>query len=61
MASPERTLLVTSTGRTLTTAEKMPLGDGRFDATACSTSRAGTAATSSRSTWTPRRATRAPS
>ena len=31
MTSPERTLLVTSTARTLTTAEKMPLGDGRFD------------------------------
>jgi indolepyruvate ferredoxin oxidoreductase beta subunit len=32
MTSPERTLLVTSTSRTLTTAEKIPLGDGRFDA-----------------------------
>ena len=31
MTSPERTLLVTSTSRTLTTAEKMVLGDGRFD------------------------------
>jgi indolepyruvate ferredoxin oxidoreductase beta subunit len=31
MTTPERTLLVTSTSRTLTTAEKMPLGDGRFD------------------------------
>ncbi|HSD77134.1 MAG TPA: indolepyruvate oxidoreductase subunit beta family protein, partial [Solirubrobacteraceae bacterium] len=31
MTSPERTLLVTSTSRTLTTAEKIPLGDGRFD------------------------------
>jgi len=31
MTSPERTLLVTSTSRTLTTAEKLPLGDGRFD------------------------------
>jgi indolepyruvate ferredoxin oxidoreductase beta subunit len=33
MTTPERTLLVTSTSRTLTTAEKMPLGDGRFDST----------------------------
>jgi indolepyruvate ferredoxin oxidoreductase beta subunit len=31
MTSPDRTLLVTSTSRTLTTAEKMPLADGRFD------------------------------
>jgi indolepyruvate ferredoxin oxidoreductase beta subunit len=31
MVSPDRTLLVTSTSRTLTTAEKMSLGDGRFD------------------------------
>jgi len=31
MTTPERTLLVTSTSRTLTTAEKMSLGDGRFD------------------------------
>jgi indolepyruvate ferredoxin oxidoreductase beta subunit len=31
MARADRTLLITSTGRTLTTAEKMPLGDGRFD------------------------------
>jgi len=31
MTSPERTLLVTSTARTLTTAEKIPLGDGRYD------------------------------
>ena len=31
MTTPERTLLVTSTSRTLTTAEKMPLGDGRVD------------------------------
>ena len=29
--SPDRTLLITSTSRTLTTAEKMALGDGRFD------------------------------
>ena len=29
--SPDRTTLVTSTSRTLTTAEKMALGDGRFD------------------------------
>jgi indolepyruvate ferredoxin oxidoreductase beta subunit len=32
MTTPERTLVVTSTARTLTTAEKIPLGDGRFDA-----------------------------
>ncbi len=32
MVSPERTLLLTSTARTLTTAEKLALGDGRFDA-----------------------------
>jgi indolepyruvate ferredoxin oxidoreductase, beta subunit len=31
MVSSDRTMLVTSTSRTLTTAEKMPLGDGRFD------------------------------
>jgi indolepyruvate ferredoxin oxidoreductase, beta subunit len=31
MVSPERTVLVTSVSRTLTTAEKMALGDGRFD------------------------------
>ncbi len=31
MVSRDRTLLLTSTARTLTTAEKMPLGDGRFD------------------------------
>jgi len=31
MVSADRTLLVTSTSRTLTTAEKMQLGDGRFD------------------------------
>ena len=31
MVSADRTLLVTSTSRTLTTAEKMALGDGRFD------------------------------
>ncbi len=31
MASAARTTLVTSTGRTLTTAEKIALGDGRFD------------------------------
>jgi indolepyruvate ferredoxin oxidoreductase, beta subunit len=29
--SPDRTTLVTSTSRTLTTAEKIALGDGRFD------------------------------
>jgi indolepyruvate ferredoxin oxidoreductase beta subunit len=32
MTDPQRTLLVTSTARTLTTAEKLPLGDGRLDA-----------------------------
>jgi indolepyruvate ferredoxin oxidoreductase beta subunit len=31
MVSPERTVLVTSLSRTLTTVEKMALGDGRFD------------------------------
>jgi indolepyruvate ferredoxin oxidoreductase beta subunit len=31
IVSPDRTLLVTSSSRVLTTAEKMPLGDGRFD------------------------------
>jgi indolepyruvate ferredoxin oxidoreductase, beta subunit len=31
MTSPDRTLLITSTSRTLTTAEKMSLGDGRAD------------------------------
>ena len=31
MVSADRTMLVTSTSRTLTTAEKMSLGDGRFD------------------------------
>jgi indolepyruvate ferredoxin oxidoreductase beta subunit len=31
MTGPDRTLLITSTSRTLTTAEKMSLGDGRFD------------------------------
>ncbi|MCC6195008.1 MAG: indolepyruvate oxidoreductase subunit beta family protein [Burkholderiales bacterium] len=31
MASRERTTVVTSTSRTLTTAEKMVMGDGRFD------------------------------
>jgi len=31
MVSADRTFLVTSVSRTLTTAEKMPLGDGRFD------------------------------
>ncbi len=31
MVSAERTTLITSVSRTLTTAEKMPLGDGRFD------------------------------
>jgi indolepyruvate ferredoxin oxidoreductase, beta subunit len=29
--SPKRTTLITSTSRVLTTAEKMPMGDGRFD------------------------------
>jgi indolepyruvate ferredoxin oxidoreductase beta subunit len=32
MGSPERTLVVTSSGRTLTTAERMQPGDGRTDA-----------------------------
>ncbi len=32
MVSPERTTLVASTARTLTTVEKMALGDGRLDA-----------------------------
>lgn len=31
MVSPDRTVLLTSSCRTLTTAEKMALGDGRFD------------------------------
>jgi len=31
MVSPDRTVLLTSTSRTLTTAEKVSLGDGRFD------------------------------
>jgi len=31
MSDPGRTMVVTSTSRTLTTAEKMALGDGRFD------------------------------
>ncbi len=31
MVSPDRTVLIASLGRTLTTAEKMPLDDGRFD------------------------------
>ncbi len=31
MVSADRTMLITSVSRTLTTAEKMPLGDGRFD------------------------------
>jgi len=31
MVSADRTFLVTSRSRTLTTTEKMPLGDGRFD------------------------------
>ncbi len=31
MASPERTLVLSSSSRTLTTAERMPLGDGRAD------------------------------
>ena len=32
MVSAERTMLVTSTSRTLTTVEKMAMGDGRIDA-----------------------------
>jgi len=31
MVSPDRTILLTSTSRTLTTAEKLSLGDGRFE------------------------------
>src|SRR6185369_6864807 len=31
MSSPERTLVITSSGRALTTQERMPLGDGRAD------------------------------
>jgi indolepyruvate ferredoxin oxidoreductase, beta subunit len=31
MSSPERTLVITSSGRTLTTQERMQLGDGRSD------------------------------
>ncbi len=31
MSSPERTLVITSSGRTLTTQERMQLGDGRTD------------------------------
>jgi indolepyruvate ferredoxin oxidoreductase, beta subunit len=34
MASPERTLVITSTARLLTTLERMPLGDGRVDSAA---------------------------
>jgi indolepyruvate ferredoxin oxidoreductase, beta subunit len=34
MVSADRTLLITSVSRTLTTTEKMPLGDGRFDSAA---------------------------
>lgn len=33
MSSPERTLVITSSSRTLTTQERMQLGDGRTDAT----------------------------
>ncbi|SCK60428.1 indolepyruvate ferredoxin oxidoreductase beta subunit [Variovorax sp. HW608] len=32
MSTPERTLVISSSSRTLTTAERMPLGDGRADA-----------------------------
>jgi indolepyruvate ferredoxin oxidoreductase beta subunit len=32
MSTPQRTLVITSTHRVLTTAERMPLGDGRADA-----------------------------
>jgi indolepyruvate ferredoxin oxidoreductase beta subunit len=32
MSAPQRTLVITSSGRTLTTAERMPPGDGRADA-----------------------------
>ena len=31
MVSPERTVMIASLGRTLTTSEKMPLADGRLD------------------------------
>jgi indolepyruvate ferredoxin oxidoreductase beta subunit len=31
MVSPDRTITIASTGRTLTTVEKMPIGDGRLD------------------------------
>ena len=31
MSAPARTLVISSSGRTLTTAERMPLGDGRAD------------------------------
>ena len=34
LVSPERTLVISSSERTLTTAEKMPLGDGRADSEA---------------------------
>ncbi|HET6829215.1 MAG TPA: indolepyruvate oxidoreductase, partial [Ramlibacter sp.] len=33
MVSPERTLVITSSSRTLTTQERMQLGDGRADTT----------------------------
>jgi indolepyruvate ferredoxin oxidoreductase, beta subunit len=34
MSSPDRTLVITSSSRTLTTQERMPLGDGRADSSA---------------------------
>lgn len=34
MASPERTLVLSASGRTLTTAERMQMGDGRMDSAA---------------------------
>ena len=62
MTTPERTLLVTSTSRTLTTAEKMPLGDGRFDsALLLDVARRCRTGTSSPSIWRRSRANQAPS
>ena len=60
MADAERTLVVTSTSRTLTTAEKMQLGDGRVAPTGCSRWCASTVRERSRvSTWPRWRARRA--
>ena len=52
MSAPQRTLVITSSARTLTTQERMQLGDGRADAQRparrwCSTSAASTTC----STW----------